>query len=134
MKGYFKIRIWPVLLLAGLSLFACAYSGAQSAPGYVSVTAEEAKEIMDTEEGYVILDVRTKEEFDAGHLPGAILIPDHDVKNRAEEILPDKNQLILVYCLGGRRSKRAAADLVELGYTNVIEFGGIRDWPYETVR
>ena len=98
---------------------------------YMNITAQEAKEIMDTKEGYIILDVRTQEEFDSGHIPNAILIPDYEITARAETELTDKNQLILVYCRSGRRSKLAAEALVELGYTNILEFGGIIDWPYE---
>ena len=98
---------------------------------YVNITAEEAKQIMDSEEGYVILDVRTQEEYDQGHIPGAILIPDTEVEVTAEDVLTDKDQLILVYCRSGRRSKLASEILVELGYTNIKEFGGIIDWPYE---
>ena len=97
----------------------------------MNITAEEAKQIMDSEEGYIILDVRTQEEYDEGHIPGAILIPNTEIEARAEEELPDKDQLILVYCRSGRRSKLAAEILVELGYTNIREFGGIIDWPYE---
>ena len=99
---------------------------------YMNITAEEAKQIMDTEEGYIILDVRTQEEYDQGHIPGAILISHEEIAEKAEEMLTDKNQLILVYCRSGRRSKIAAEALVELGYTNIKEFGGIIDWPYET--
>ncbi len=97
----------------------------------MSITAAEAREIMDTEEGCIILDVRTQEEYDESHIPGAILIPNTELEERAEENLPDKDQLILVYCRSGRRSKMAAEILVELGYTNIKEFGGILDWPYE---
>ncbi len=100
---------------------------------YEQITPAEAKEIMDTQGGYVILDVRTQEEFDEAHIEGAILIPDYEIADKAESILKDKNQLILVYCRSGRRSKLAAEELVKLGYTNVKEFGGIIDWPYETV-
>ena len=97
----------------------------------MNITAEAARQIMDTEEGYIILDVRTREEYDQGHIPGAVLIPDTEIKARAEEVLTDKDQLILVYCRSGRRSKLAAQILVELGYTNIKEFGGIIHWPYE---
>lgn len=97
----------------------------------MNISAEEAKQIMDNEEGYVILDVRTQEEYDEGHIPGAILIPNTEIEAKAEEILTDKDQLILVCCRSGRRSKMAAEILVELGYTNIKEFGGIIDWPYE---
>ena len=97
----------------------------------MNITAEEAKRIMDTEEGYIILDVREQDEYDAGHIPGAILIPYTQNEEKANEMLPDKEQLILVYCRSGRRSKIAADALAELGYTNIKEFGGILDWPYE---
>ena len=99
---------------------------------YVNITAQEAKEIMDSREGYVILDTRTQEEYDERHIPGAILIPHDQIKDQAESLLTDKDQLILVYCRSGRRSKLASEDLVALGYTNIMEFGGIIDWPYET--
>ena len=98
---------------------------------YVNITAEEAKQIMDSEEGYIILDVRTREEYDQGHIPGATQISHEEIAEKAEEVLTDKDQLILVYCRSGRRSKIAAEALVELGYTNIKEFGGIIDWPYE---
>lgn len=100
---------------------------------YISVSAEDAKEYMDKEENHIILDVRTQEEYDAGYIPGAILIPDFEIADRAEKELPDKDQLILVYCRSGNRSKKASAQLVAMGYTNVVEFGGINDWPYEVV-
>lgn len=99
--------------------------------GYVNITPEQAKELMDTREGYIILDTRTQEEYEGGHIPGAILIPYDEILEKAEEVLPGKDQLILVYCRSGRRSKLAAADLVKLGYTNVKEFGGIVAWEYE---
>ena len=121
------------LLLAVMLLTACGQDKENDQGAvYVNITAEEAKQIMDAEEGYLILDVRTQEEYDQGHIPGAILIPDTEVESKAEEVLTDKNQLILVYCRSGRRSKLASEILVELGYTNIKEFGGIIDWPYET--
>lgn len=98
---------------------------------YIHISAEEAKEIMDKESGYIVLDVRTEEEFEQGHIPHAILIPDYEIKEKAEDILKNKDQLILVYCRSGRRSKLASEDLVSLGYTNIKEFGGIIDWPYD---
>ena len=94
--------------------------------------AQQAKELMDTREDYVILDTRTQEEYEELHIPGAILIPYDEILQKAEGVLTDKDQLILVYCRSGRRSKLAAEDLVKLGYTNIREFGGIIDWPYET--
>lgn len=101
---------------------------------FLNITAEEAKKLMDSEEGCIILDVRTREEYDQGHIPGAILIPDTEIEAKAADLLPDKDQLILVYCRSGRRSKLAAQSLADLGYTNIREFGGILDWPYEVVQ
>ena len=98
---------------------------------YMNITAAQAKEIMDTQTGYIILDTRTQEEYDEGHIPGAILIPYDEIAEKADAMLTDRNQLLLVYCRSGRRSKIAAQTLVELGYTNIREFGGIIDWPYE---
>ena len=120
------------LLLAVMMLTACGQDKENNQGAvYVNITAEEAKQIMDTEEGYIILDARTQEEYDQGHIPGAIVISHEEITEKAEEMLTDKNQLILVYCRSGRRSKIAAEALVELGYTNIKEFGGIIDWPYE---
>lgn len=121
-----------LLFLAVMLLTACgqAKENDQGAV-YVNITAEEAKQIMDTEEGYIILDARTQEEYDQGHIPGAIVISHEEIAEKAEKMLTDKDQLILVYCRSGRRSKIAAEALVELGYTNIKEFGGIIDWPYE---
>ena len=120
------------LLLAVMLLTACGQDKENDQGAvYMNITAQEAKEIMDTEEGYIILDVREQDEYDAGHIPGAILIPYTQIAEKAEDVLTDKEQLILVYCRSGRRSKIAAEALVELGYTNIKEFGGISDWPYE---
>lgn len=98
------------------------------------ITAEEAKEIMDSTEDYVLLDVREQDEFAEGHIEGAVLIPYESIGDRAENELPDKEQTILVYCRSGRRSAIAAKALAELGYEDVRDFGGIIDWPYETVK
>jgi rhodanese-related sulfurtransferase len=98
---------------------------------YRQVSAEEAKRMMDEEENYVILDVRTKEEYDEGHIPGAILIPDFEIESRAEKELTDHDQLILVYCRSGNRSKSASQKLSDLGYSNIVDFGGIINWPYD---
>ena len=120
------------LLLAVMLLTACGQDKENDQGAvYVNITAGEAKQIMDSEEGYIILDVRTQEEYDQGHIPGAIQISHEEIAEKAEEVLTDKDQLILVYCRSGRRSKLAAEALVELGYTNIKEFGGIIDWPYE---
>lgn len=122
------------LLLALLNLSVFVGCNNKGSIGYEQITAEQAKEIMDNENGYIIIDARTQSEYDEGHIAGAILIPEYEITTRAEELLKDKNQLILVYCRSGRRSKIAAQALVELGYTNVKEFGGIIDWKYEIVK
>lgn len=101
---------------------------------YEQITQEEAKRIMDLENDFIILDVREQDEFDEGHIPDAILIPYTEIDEKAENILPDKDKLLLVYCRSGRRSKIAAEALSGLGYTNVKEFGGIIDWKYDIVK
>ena len=98
---------------------------------YEQITAEDAKKIMDSGEEHIVLDVREQDEYDAGHIPSAILLPYTEIENEAEKLLPDKDKLILVYCRSGRRSKIAAEALARLGYTSIKEFGGIIDWPYE---
>lgn len=126
-------RAAAILIALAFLLAACSGTGTDTKKEeYMHITQAEAKSIMDSETGYVILDVRTEEEFAAGHIPNAILIPDYEIAARAETELTDKGQLILVYCRSGRRSKAAASELASLGYSNVKEFGGIIDWEYET--
>ena len=100
---------------------------------YQKISAQEAHKIMDETQGYVILDVRTLEEFEQGHIKNAVLLPVTDIAAKAEEQLKDKDQVLLVYCRSGRRSAQAAQALIEMGYTKVFDFGGIIDWTYETV-
>ena len=119
------------ILLSLFGLTACDRADNNS---YEQITPQEAKHIMDTESNYIIIDSRTDEEFAEGHIENAILIPEYEIADRAEKELTDKKQLILVYCRSGRRSKIASEELVKLGYTNVKEFGGIIDRPYETVK
>lgn len=99
---------------------------------YKKITAEEAKERMDKDDKVVILDVRTEEEYQEGHVPGAIVIPNETISSEPLEELPDMDQVILVYCRSGNRSAQAAKKLAEAGYTQVYDFGGIIDWPYDT--
>ena len=130
-----KLRGLVLMLFISLSLFgltACQEGGNNAT--YEQITPQQAKEIMDTEQEYIIIDARTEEEFAEGHIENAILIPEYEIKDRAEKELPDKDALILVYCRSGRRSKIASEELVKLGYTNVKEFGGIIDWPYDIVK
>ena len=125
-------RILSLLMLLGMLCCAgCARQEEVVVNTYRQITAQEAKEIMDSGKDHVIIDARTEEEFAEGHIPNAILIPEYEVAERAESELPEKDALILVYCRSGRRSKIASEELVKLGYTNVYEFGGIIDWPYE---
>ena len=124
-----------LLMLLTLALpFGCVGCSDGGSASYDQISGAEAKALMDSESGYIIIDARTQEEYDEGHIPGAILIPEYEIADRAEKELPDKNRLILVYCRSGRRSKIAAEELVKLGYTNVKEFGGIIDWEYEIVK
>lgn len=123
------------MLLISLSLFgltACQGDGGNAT--YEQITVKQAKTIMDTEKDYIIIDVRTCEEYAEGYIEGAICLPYEDVKAKAHVVLPEKDALILVYCRSGRRSKIASEELVNLGYTNVKEFGGIIDWPYEIIK
>ena len=118
--------LMTLLLLAGC--------GAQSEEStYRQVNAEEAASMMEEETGYIILDVRTAQEYSEKHIPGAINIPNETIGTEDIPELPDKEQLILVYCRSGNRSKQASEKLVKLGYTNIVEFGGINDWTGETV-
>ena len=127
-----RICIGLTALLCLFGLFGCAQKENAMEQTYEQISAQEAKAIMDKETDYVIIDARTEEEFAAGHIANAILIPEYEIAARAEAELPHKDALILVYCRSGRRSKIASSELVKLGYTNVKEFGGIIDWPYET--
>ena len=123
-------KLLPVFITA-LLLVGCAVPAEQEI-SYRQITMDEAVAVMEEEEGYIILDVRTAAEFDEKHIPGAINIPNEAIGTDAIPELPDKDQLILVYCRSGNRSKQASEKLVKLGYTNVVEFGGIIDWPGET--
>ena len=123
-----------IALLTFALPFGCVGCSDGGSASYDQISGAEAKALMDSESGYIIIDARTQEEYDQGHIPGAIMIPEYEIADRAEKELPDKNQLILVYCRSGRRSKIAAEELVKLGYTNVKEFGGIIDWEYETTK
>ena len=129
MKKKWKLLacIAAVLLLAGC--------GGKSQPEntYRQITQQEAAKIMAEQEGYILLDVRTQAEFAQTHIPGAICIPNEAITTEELPALPDKEQLILVYCRSGNRSKQAAEKLSVLGYTNVLEFGGINTWTGETV-
>jgi len=123
-----------IMLLTFALPFGCVGCSDGGSATYDQINGAEAKAFMGSESGYNIIDARTQEEYDQGHIPGAIMIPEYEIADRAEKELPDKDQLILVYCRSGRRSKIAAEELVKLGYINVKEFGGIIDWEYEIVK
>ena len=103
------------------------------ATGVIMINAEDAKGRLDSEEGIILVDVRTPEEFRDGHIPGAILLPVDDISTNAETVIPDKEATYFIYCRSGNRSAAAADQLVEMGYQNIYDLGGINDWPYETV-
>lgn len=125
-------RMLPLLL--SFALTGCAASATLSETNaYRQIAMQEAVEMMGEEDNYIILDVRTEQEYAAGHIPGAIVIPNETIGTEEIAQLPDKDQLIMVYCRSGNRSKQASDKLVKLGYTNIVEFGGIIDWPGETV-
>ena len=124
-------KILPLLLVIVL-LTSCA-SPEQGDLGYKQVSTEDAMTIMAEEKDYIILDVRTPSEFEEKHIVGAINVPNESIGTEEIQELPDKDQLILVYCRSGNRSKDASQKLVQLGYTNIIEFGGINDWTGETI-
>ena len=136
-----KMARFFLLALSALTLSACAAPVAKveetSSPAptaeYKKITAADAKERMDSGDEIIILDVRTKEEFDAGHIAGAILVPNETILDQQPDLLPDLDAEILVYCRSGNRSAQAAKKLLAIGYTNVVDFGGIIDWPYEVV-
>lgn len=137
-----KLKGLIFLLIISLSLFGAVGCSEQDENdnvteiknSYEQITPQEAKKLMESEKDYIIIDARTQSEYDEGHIENSIMIPEYEISDRAEKELPDKNQLILVYCRSGRRSKIASQALADLGYTNVKEFGGIIDWPYSVIK
>ena len=126
-------KLIPILLSA-LMFTGCAGTSNNQTNTYRQISMEEAVAMMAEETGYIILDVRRADEFAEGHIPGAINVANESIGTDEIPELLDKNQLIMVYCRSGRRSKEAAEKLVKLGYTNIVEFGGILDWKGETVK
>ena len=127
-----RIGCGMICCAAALLLAGCA-AGEKPANSYRQVSQEEAADLMAKESDYIILDVRTQQEFSQGHIPGALCVPNETIGSGEIPELPDKEQLILVYCRSGNRSKQASEKLVKLGYTNVVEFGGITTWTGPTV-
>ena len=124
------------LLLSGCALSKAKADTAEDMTGkaaYHKISAEEAYEMMTSQE-VVVVDVRTREEYDGGHIENAVLVPNESIGSEMPEALPDKEAILLIYCRSGRRSKEAAQKLLELGYQSVYDFGGVIDWPYELVK
>ena len=122
-----------LFLLTGCASRGQVMDGDGMLNSYKQISQEQAKEMMEKDDGHVVVDVRRQDEYDAGHIPGAILIPNESINKDQPEELPDLNQIILVYCRSGNRSKQAAQKLFDMGYRNIYEFGGITDWTGEIV-
>ena len=135
-------RLSALLLLFIICLTGCSgnalpqTSASEASLGlkYKQISQKEALEMMAKDDGHIIVDVRRQDEYDAGHIPGAILIPNESIEKDRPKKLPDLDQIILIYCRSGRRSKEASEKLANMGYTNIYEFGGIITWPGETVK
>lgn len=123
-----EIEIAFILIAAVILLTGCSIGGTGNSASYHQIAQEEAKEMMTKNDGHVIVDVRRQDEYDEGHIPGAVLIPNESITDKQPEQLPDLNQVILIYCRSGRRSKEASQKLADMGYTNIYEFGGINTW------
>ena len=125
-----KIKTILLFILSLTLMSSCGAPGGSS-NSYRQISMDEAVTMMRDEKNYIILDVRRPDEYAQGHIPGAINVPNEEIGTAEIAALPDKSQLILVYCRSGRRSKEASEKLVGLGYTNIVEFGGILDWKGE---
>lgn len=123
-------KIMVAAVVSAICLSGCASSGGEE---YRQLDMNEAVEMMENEKDYIILDVRTEQEFEEQHIPNAINVPNETIGTKEISELPDKEQLLMVYCRSGNRSKQASEKLVEIGYRNIVEFGGMKDWPGETV-
>lgn len=121
-------RLAFILIAAVILLTGCSIGGTGNSASYHQIAQEEAKEMMTKDDGHIIVDVRRQDEYDEGHIPGAVLIPNESITDKQPEQLPDLNQVILIYCRSGRRSKEASQKLADMGYTNIYEFGGINTW------
>ena len=133
MKRFILLLSASLLFLTGCGTGKQEKEESGAAGAYRQISQEEALRMMKEETGYVILDVRREDEFEAGHIPGAILIPNESIEDTPPAQLPDRDQIILIYCRSGNRSKQAAQKLADMGYTAIYEFGGINTWPGEIV-
>lgn len=132
-KSIVLIGLLLLVFTAGCSASGSAADTEKSSPTFHQISQEEAKEMMAKDDGHVVVDVRRQDEYDAGHIPGAILIPNESIGCDSPEALPDYDQIILIYCRTGNRSKQAAQKLAGMGYTNIYEFGGITTWTGDVV-
>lgn len=128
----YKVTLFSGFLLTLFLLTGCIQNDQPESNPYRQVSSEEAAAMMEEETDYILLDVRTPEEYEEKHITGAVNLPNETIKTEEITQLPDKEQLILVYCRSGNRSKQASQKLADLGYTNIVEFGGIKDWTGET--
>lgn len=129
MKRFVCLCVLLALALAGCG--AKRESPPPQSAAYTQISQDDAKEMMAQDDGHIVVDVRRQDEFDAGHIPGAVCIPNESIADEPPEALPDMQQVILIYCRSGNRSKQAAQKLADMGYANVYEFGGILDWTGE---
>ena len=134
MRRFLALALILVLCLTGCNAGISKESATTVMTGYKQISQDEAKEMMTRDDGHIIVDVRRQDEYDEGHIPGAILIPNESIDKERPKELPDLDQIILVYCRSGRRSKEASEKLAKMGYTNIYEFGGIITWPGETTK
>ena len=130
MKNLLTAVLCICMLCAGC---AADNSNTNKEPLYSSITMEDAAVLLESENDYLLLDVRTEQEYFSGHIPGAVCIPNEDIDETVVEALPDQEQVIFVYCRSGNRSKQAAEKLANLGYTNIVEIGGVKDWPGDLI-
>lgn len=129
-KKFIFILLFVIIVGAGIFIFKNTNSNEIQ---YIKISSSEAKKIIDDDNSVIIVDVRTNDEYVNGHIEGAICIPNETISKQISDLIPDKDQEILVYCRSGNRSKQAACKLIDLGYRNVKDFGGIIDWPYEII-
>lgn len=134
MRRFLALALVLALCLTGCNAGISKESSSTVMTGYKQISQDEAKDMMARDDGHIIVDVRRQDEYDAGHIPGAILIPNESIDKERPKELPDLDQIILVYCRSGRRSKEASEKLAKMGYTNIYEFGGIITWPGETTK
>ena len=127
------MKILVPLILVLFTLSACAAPAVNAPAEYMKISMDEAIAMMEAEKDYLIVDVRSYEEFAQGHIPGALNVPNESIGTEPPLLLPDKDQLIMIYCRSGNRSKQASQKLVDMGYSNIVEFGGIMDWPGDIV-